>query len=119
HPAGARRFITNWDELAGAMIQRLHRDAAVAGSDEPLRALLDETLALEGVPARFGSPDFAADPPIVVPIQLARDGLALSLFSAITTLGTPQDITLQELRMETFFPADKRTDEQLRALVDA
>lgn len=116
HADGARRFIVNWHELAAAMIHRLQRDATQAGSDGETRALLEELLGAEDVPADWRTPDFGADPPAFVPMRLERNGLELSFFSAITTLGTPQDITLSELRMETFFPADDRTDQALRAL---
>jgi hypothetical protein len=48
-------------------------------------------------------------------VHIRKDGLDLRLFSAIMTLGTPQDVTLQELRIETFFPADAATEQLLRA----
>jgi transcriptional regulator with XRE-family HTH domain len=114
HPDGARPFIANWDEIAGVMIQRLAREA-VAATDEPTRALLEEALGTEGMPARFSAVDLGSAPPLVVPMRFVRDQMTLSLFSAITTLGTPQDITLQELRLETFFPADEPSDELLRS----
>jgi hypothetical protein len=44
-----------------------------------------------------------------VPIEFAKDGLALSYFSTVTNLGTPQDAMLQEIRIESFFPADEPT----------
>ena len=52
------------------------------------------------------SPHATRPPAILVPVQLRRDGLVLDLFTTIATLGTPLDITLQELRIETFFPVD-------------
>jgi hypothetical protein len=45
----------------------------------------------------------------VLPIVFEKDGLALSYFSTVTTLGTPQDAMLQEIRLESFFPADEIT----------
>jgi len=62
------------------------------------------------VPERFGSidPDVAVVP--FVPISFRKGDLAVRYFSLITTLGTPQDVTLQELRVECFFPADSETE---------
>ena len=59
------------------------------------------------------------DAPIVplVPVAFSKDGRSFTFFSAITTLGTPQDVTLQELRIECFFPMDDETDRQMRALL--
>lgn len=113
---GARPFIRNWDELAAAMVQRLHREAAVAARDDGAHALLAEVLAA-GVPADWRTPRLGGELPVLVPMRLARDGIEVSLFSAITTLGTPLDVTLQELRLETFFPADESSDAAVRALV--
>ncbi len=48
-------------------------------------------------------------------MHIRKDGLDLRLFSTIMTLGTPQDVTLQELRIETFFPADAASEQLLRA----
>lgn len=115
-PAGARPFIRNWEELAVAMVQRLHREALLGGGTQSARALLEELLAADSVPSDWHAPRLAAQAPLLVPLHLSRDGLELVLCSAITTLGTPQDITLQELRMETFFPADEDTERALRAL---
>jgi hypothetical protein len=57
-----------------------------------------------------------AAPPVVTTIIEAPGGRVLSLFHTITTLGTPQDVTLQELRIETSFPADAETEAFLRML---
>ena len=54
----------------------------------------------------------AAD--LLLPIHIKKDGLEIRLFSTIITLGTPQDVTLQELRIETFFPADEASERTWR-----
>jgi len=112
---GFRPFIVNWDQVASAMIQRLHRDS-IAGGDESDRRLLTELLAVDGVPQDWRAPDLESPLDILLPISLRRDGIELSLFSTIATLGTPQDVTAQELHIETFFPADDASDEVLRRL---
>ena len=97
----------------------MHRETAAAAGDDPGRRLLAELLAAPGVPEDWRRPRLSSESEILIPLHLRRDDLELSLFTAITTLGTPRDITLQELRLETFFPADDRTDATLRALAAA
>ncbi len=117
-PEGMRPYIANWDEVAAELVKRLHRELLDDRSDT-FRALVDETLAWEGVPASWRDPDWTDTPEALIPIALKRDGISLNLVSTITTLGTPLDVTLQELRIESFFPADAATREQLVALADA
>jgi hypothetical protein len=73
-------------------------------------------LAVDGVPDDWRSPNLEAPLEIILPITLRRDDLELSLFSTIATLGTPQDVTAQELQIETFFPADEASDAAVRRL---
>ena len=77
--------------------------------------LLDEVLSYPGVPRRWASFDAAALPPFVA-IEFRKGDLAMDFFSTVTTLGTPQDVTLQELRIECFFPANERTEAAARRM---
>lgn len=109
-PEGLRRFVVRWEELAPALLQRLHREALGGVLDEDAEDLLAELLARPGVPARWRTPDLAAPPSPFVPVELdAGDGRRFRYFSTVTTLGTPRDVTLQEVRLECFFPADEAT----------
>jgi transcriptional regulator with XRE-family HTH domain len=108
-PAGLRPFVSNWDAAADALIQRVHREAIGGVPDPETLALLDEVLSLPGVPPAWRVPDLHAVPVPVVPVEFEKAGLALSYFSTVTTLGTPQDAMLQEIRIESFFPADEAT----------
>jgi transcriptional regulator with XRE-family HTH domain len=108
-PAGLRPFVRNWDAAADALIQRVHREAVGGFPDPETIALLDEVLALPGVPPEWRVPDLHTVPVPVVPVEFEKAGLALSYFSTVTTLGTPQDAMLQEIRIESFFPADEAT----------
>lgn len=87
--------------------------------DEGTRRLLDELLAYPGVPARWRTPDSKAQSAPLLPLALRKGDLALRFFTTIATLGTPQDITLQELRVECFFPADGATEGLARRLAGA
>nr|SBO93696.1 Transcriptional regulator, Cro/CI family [Nonomuraea gerenzanensis] len=104
-PRELRPHVANWDEVAPALIQRVHREAVGGIPDATTRALLEEIL-----PAVPRGPDRTAPLLPVVPVTFARDGLTVSYFSMITTVGTPQDITAQELRIESFYPADQGTE---------
>lgn len=118
HGDGFRPYIVNFDEAAPVLLNRARREAAACGSDS-LRALLDEILAYPGIPAAWRAPDWQAPPPPVLPLELAKDGLYLKLFSMVSTFGTPQDITTDELRVETFFPADAESAQLLRQIATA
>jgi transcriptional regulator with XRE-family HTH domain len=108
-PDGLRPHVTNWEAAAEALMQRVHREAVGGVPDAETIALRDEALAQPGVPAAWRLPDPSRAPPPVVPVAFTKDGLALSYFSTVTTLGTPQDALLQEIRIESFFPADEVT----------
>jgi hypothetical protein len=106
HPLGVRRWIVNWDEVSRTMLARAERELGETKDDEAT-ALLAELhgYASPNLRQRSSSPLNVAD--LLLPIHIRRDDLELRLFSTIMTLGTPQDVTLQELRIETFFPADE------------
>jgi transcriptional regulator with XRE-family HTH domain len=116
HPQGLRRYIANWEALAGPMIQQIHRKAVGGVPDEATRQLLEEVLSYPGVPARWRTPDAQAQSAPFLAMVLRKGELALRFFTTIATLGTPQDITLQELRVECFYPADDATEEFARRL---
>jgi len=116
HPDGLRRFIVNWEELAWPLIHTLHREAATSSAVAGLR---DELLAYPGVPARWRIPDPDAAVPPLLTMRLQRGHLNFAFFSTITSLATPQDVTLQQLRIECFHPADAATEAAAARLADA
>jgi MmyB-like transcription regulator ligand binding domain len=115
HPAGLAPRIVNLTEFRGYVFKRLRRDIAV--TDDPLPArLLDE---FRGYPeANEHYPTTAATDSkytgMVVRIQLIVEGASLSFFSASTVFGTPVDVTLSELAIESYFPANQQTADTLR-----
>jgi hypothetical protein len=116
HPQGLRPCIADWEALAGPLLQQIHREAVGGLPDEGTRRLLEEVLAYPGVPARWRVPDPGAHSAPVLPLALRKGDLAARFFTTIATLGTPQDVTLQELRVECFFPADRATEDLARRL---
>jgi transcriptional regulator with XRE-family HTH domain len=117
-PRKLRPHVANWEAVAEALIQRVHREAVAGALDAATTALLDELLAYPDVPRRWRVPDLAATPMPFVAIDFEAPDGPMRFFSAVTTLGTPQDITLQEIRIECFFPADPATDALTRHLAD-
>jgi transcriptional regulator with XRE-family HTH domain len=115
-PRAFRPHVVNWEATAASLIQWLHRDALSGLADAETRALLDQLLAYPGVPRHWRALDLEASATPVLPIQFRKGDLDLRYFTTLTCLGTPHDITLQELRIECFFPADEATAEQSRRL---
>jgi transcriptional regulator with XRE-family HTH domain len=115
HPAGLAPRIANRAEWRAHLIARLRRQIAASG-DPALSELLRELIALDP----GGSSD-AADPDrdyggVIVPFMLSTPAGVLSFISTTTVFGTPVDVTLSELAIESFFPADAATADALRAL---
>ncbi len=113
HPAGLRPFVTNWLEVAPLLWRRAQREAETVGGQDMKAVLADlsqyqDTEVLRSAHAATLLP--------VIPLQLARDGVAVSLFTVISTFGTAQDVTTDELRIECMFPADEATERLFRGL---
>ena len=109
HPLGARRAIVNWEEVSHHLLARAERELGHDRNDTTATALLEEVRGYLGAPP---SPRAAAvqAADLLLPIHFRVGDADLRVFSTIMTLGTPQDITLQELRIETFFPADAASE---------
>jgi transcriptional regulator with XRE-family HTH domain len=109
HPEGLRRCVENWETVALSMIASARRELA-AYPDAAIGRLLAEAMEYPGIPREWPAEDNQAAMPPLLPVTLQKDGLRLSWFTTIATFGTPQDITLQDLRIECFFPADEATE---------
>jgi transcriptional regulator with XRE-family HTH domain len=111
-PAGMRPFIENWEAVARTLIQRVYRESVGRVIDEKSQDLISALLAYPGTKPEWRTPQVQRSPSDlpVIPIRLMKDGGALSYFSMLTTLATPQAIATQELRIETMFPIDEVTE---------
>jgi transcriptional regulator with XRE-family HTH domain len=116
HPRGMRPYIVNWEATAAALIQWLHLDLARGIGDAETRRLLDELLAYPDVPQKWRSLDLDVTPAPFLAVEMRKGDLHVKFFSTLTSLGVPYDITLHELRVECFFPADQASEELLRRL---
>lgn len=108
-PNGVRKHLQNWEDVSADLLQWIQREAMSDGLGSEAAALLGELTALPGIGAatRLANLDALALP--FLPMQIRKDGVALNLFTSITTMGTPHDVTVHELRIESFFPADEVT----------
>ncbi|MGK6354620.1 helix-turn-helix domain-containing protein [Sphingomonas sp. DT-207] len=109
HPEGLAPRIRNLGEWRAHLLERLRRQAWLT-SDPELAALLDE---LWSYPSAEGSGDAGTFDSVAVPLRLDTPLGALSFLSTTTIFGTPRDVTLDELAIEAFFPADEQTMERL------
>jgi transcriptional regulator with XRE-family HTH domain len=116
HPQALRPYIVNWEATAASLIQWLHRDALNGFGDVETRNLLEELLSYPDVPRHWRTRDLNASPVPFLAIHFRKHNLDLQFFTTLTSLGTPYDITLQGLRIESFFPADETTEAALRRL---
>ncbi|MCI0442007.1 transcriptional regulator [bacterium] len=112
-PKMLRPFISNWENVAEALIQRVHREAVGGIHDEESEKLLEDLLSFTGVPSKWRIPDWNALAIPFLPVEFRKGDLTFHYFSTVTTLGTPHDITLQEIRIECFFPADQETEQNV------
>lgn len=106
HPDGMASRIVNFRQWAAHLLDRLDRQIAVSPAKD-LTALADELRTYPGVGQASGSDDLAGR--LFVPLVLRHAGRELRLFSTVATFGTALDITVAELAIESFFPADEAT----------
>jgi transcriptional regulator with XRE-family HTH domain len=113
-PDVLRPFLVNWEDVVRYFIRSVEADAAADGSAETSK-LLERLLAYPDVRAvlKTFATDVVAGP--VLPMHFLKGNVSLQLFTTIATLGTPQDITAQELRIESFFPMNDDTARTIRA----
>ncbi len=107
-PEGMRGFIRNLEEVQRKVLGRLRRDLGSAH----VREQRDDELLMEIDPVlkALGEPRLPVETlPLISGLNLKRDSIELNLFTTIATIGTAQDVTLQEMRIETLFPADAAT----------
>lgn len=115
-PKGLRPKLANWEEVARYLVSTTYAEILADGGEPKALAFIEEVMAYPDVPASFRKLRFEERPPPVLTLDFIVGGKSLSVFTTIATLGTPQDVTLQEVRIECFFPADDRSDALFRSL---
>ena len=113
-PDELRPFVENWTNVAAALMARARHEAMAAPLDRVLQATWRELMKLPDLTAP--QLDEAASPGPLCEVRLKHGDLRIGLIGAVLTLGTPQDVTLQELRVEMFMPADAACETALTQL---
>ncbi|MFB9126133.1 XRE family transcriptional regulator [Paraburkholderia dipogonis] len=125
-PDGMRPFVSDWQSVADSLIQRVYRESVGRVIDDRTRELLDALRAYPDVETNMqpghselaaGAASAAAMP--VIPIGFVKNGYVMKYFSMVATVGTPQTIAAQELRLECMFPADDETEARHLEMLDA
>ena len=115
-PNGLRPYIQNFEHLASALIDRLHRQAMLE-ADSRTEALLERIMAYPGVPENWRAVTLDRPPELLIPLQLEKGDVRLNLFTTLTVLGTAEDISTSDLAIEHYFPADEATEELVRRVM--
>jgi transcriptional regulator with XRE-family HTH domain len=108
-PEGMQPFLMNWEETARSLLSRVRREAIGHVSDEGTQMLITELMAYPDVPQDLHSGSVSDALPMI-PLRFRTERHSLSLFSMITTVGTPQTVAAEEMRIETMFPADEESE---------
>lgn len=106
HPQGLQPLLKNWQQVCTLLLSRLHREVTADSSNRELCALFNEVIQYHGIPTQWRQTLWSEAPQPVLPLQVGMGEQSLSVFSMISTFGTAIDITADELRVESFFPAD-------------
>jgi transcriptional regulator with XRE-family HTH domain len=135
-PEGLRPFVEHWDEVASSLLYRVRTEATGRVIDEKTKELVAALLAYPGGKAlsaqqsqtqarrgdlgqAFESNSAAGGPVLpIIPLSFRKGETVLNYFSMVTTVGTPQTVAAQELRIETMFPADEETEREHLLLVN-
>lgn len=123
-PQRLRPFIANWESVAKSLFERVYRESVGHLVDDKTKELLAALLAYPDVSPQWKTPKASGRPAArtpgdgsvnrlpVIPISFVKDGRVLNYFSMVATVGTPQTVTAQELRLECMFPVDEATEAQ-------
>jgi transcriptional regulator with XRE-family HTH domain len=120
HPQGLAPRTTNFTDWAAYLLQQLRRSITLS-ADPGLQAILDEVMSYPNVARIAPLAEIAAweEPPLLVPFRFETPAGEVSLFTTLTTFGTPLDVTIDELAIELFFPNDDTSDALLRSASEA
>ncbi|WP_449381729.1 MmyB family transcriptional regulator [Bradyrhizobium sp. UFLA05-112] len=108
-PEGMRPFVANWPETARGLLARVYREAVGRVINDRMKALLAELSRYPGVKPEWRAPS-PGDAMPMIPLTFVKDSVTLDYFSMLTTVGTPQTVTAEELRLECMFPANDSTE---------
>jgi len=108
-PQAVRKHLVNWQEVCADLLHWIQREAMSDGPGSEATRLLEQLVALPGIKAASQTPNLDTRVLPFLAMTIRKDGVELNLFTSIATMGTPHDVTVHELRIESFFPADAAT----------
>jgi len=114
---GVRPYIAEWDKVARTLLIRLQREA-LARRDDTLNALLAELCNLPDVPTGWRSPDLEQPSEPTLSLRFEFGGQQLGFLTTMSVFQAPQNISLEELQIESYFPLDAATQAVCQALAD-
>lgn len=115
-PDGSQPFIVNFDEVGRELLWRIQREVLADPENDALRRLLDEVLALPTIPDRWREVDLSVPSEPALVLHLRRDDLELRFLTTVTAFQAPQNVAVEQLRIEQWFPYDEPTAAACRAL---
>lgn len=113
-PRLGRPFILDWEQTARVSISRLQLESLEHPGDDGLSALIRDLLAYPDVPAAWKHPDFAQPIDAMLPLRMKRGELEVAFITALTRFSAPGNVTLDELRIESYFPVNADTERVCR-----
>jgi hypothetical protein len=118
-PRLARSAVVDWERTARTLVSRIHRESLARPGDTELAALVHSLFELPDVPSGFRQPDLSAPSEPTLVHRLRVEGVSLAFLSTITAFSAPQNVTLDELRIESYFPLDGATARACERFADA
>jgi transcriptional regulator with XRE-family HTH domain len=115
-PKGLKPAVVNWEEATRYLVQATYSELLSDGGDAQAVTFLDEIMAYPDVAPLMRRAPTIGRPLPVLSVEYRVAGQSVKVFTTIATLGTPQDVTLQEIRIENFFPTDAASEKYFRDL---
>jgi transcriptional regulator with XRE-family HTH domain len=108
-PSAIRQYLVNWEDVCADLLHWIQREAMSDGPGSEATDLLAELTDLPGVKAATKNANLDTKALPFLSMEIKKNDVTLKMFTTITTMGTPLDVTVHELRVESFFPADEKT----------
>lgn len=109
-PTLLRPRILDWPRVARAVLVRLQRDALIHRRDDGLRRLVSALCSYEEVPSDWREPDFTTSSEATLQFRLEHAGHTLAFLTTLTVFSAPQNVSLEELHIESYYPLDEATE---------
>lgn len=117
HPRGLRQYVVNWQDIAVRLLYRLHYDAAT-GANLAVTQLREEVMSYPGVASLWDVGGVGSSTPALRTMTLQKGKWSFAFFFTLSTIGMPCDVSLEDLRVMCFFPADRTTDEAVHRIAE-